>query len=78
MKEEDINRFAALLEKAGYENALALIKGELLPLAEKQGISLLEATSQYADCDEDQDTSWYQLWHAFNSIDAKELAFLKR
>jgi hypothetical protein len=68
----DIENFAGLLEAAGYETeygggALELIKKELIPLAREKKISLLEAAWKYADQDGEQDTSWFQLFHALNS-----------
>ena len=68
--------FAKILEKAGFENALDLIEKELIPLAQKLHVSLLDASWKYADLDEEQDTSWYQLWHALMEIDSRKLAVL--
>ncbi|MDD5430761.1 MAG: hypothetical protein PHP03_00850 [Candidatus Pacebacteria bacterium] len=72
----DIEKFAFALEKAGYEGALALIKEDIVPLAQSKHISLLEAAWEYADQDEEQDTSWFQLFHALQSISSKVLKSL--
>jgi len=71
MNEEDIERFAALLEGAGYSGALDLIKDELVPLARGRGISLWDAAWEYSNQDEEQDTSWFQLFHALQKIGKK-------
>ncbi len=64
----NINKFALYLEKAGYAGALKLIKNELLPLAKKKQISLLDAAWEYANQDEEQDTSPFQLFHALQRV----------
>ncbi|MBU3901051.1 hypothetical protein KJ590_01320 [Patescibacteria group bacterium] len=69
----NIDKFALYLEKAGYEGALKLIEKELLPLAKKKQISLLDAAWEYANQDEEQDTSWFQLFHALQRIGPKIL-----
>ena len=71
MKEIDIEHFANLLEKAGFSGALDLIKENIVPIILAKKISLVEAAYQYADPEEDQDTSWYQLWGALQNIPAK-------
>lgn len=73
MEQKDLDKFAELLERAGYSEALRLIKENLIPIAEKQHISLWDAACTYADCDEEQDTSWYQLFQALLEIDSKSL-----
>jgi hypothetical protein len=64
----NVNRFAFYLEKAGYSGALKLILRELLPLARKKQISLLDAAWEYANQEEEQDTSYFQLFHALQLI----------
>jgi len=68
MEQKDVERFAELLEKAGYTGALELIQDELIPLAQKEHISLFNAARKYANQDEEQDTSWFQLFHALQAI----------
>jgi hypothetical protein len=68
MNKKNIERFAILLEDAGYEGALGLIEDELIPLAMKMGISLWDAAWEYSDQDGEQDTSWFQLFHALQKI----------
>ncbi len=68
MDKEKRERFAILLEEAGYEGALDLIETELVPLATEKGISLWDAAWKYSDQDEEQDTSWYQLFHALLEV----------
>ena len=68
MNRREVEEFAALLERAGYKNALDLIKDELTPLAKENSISLWDAAWEYADQDEEQDTSWFQLFHALQRI----------
>ncbi len=71
MDKEKIERLAMLLEDAGYEGALYLIETKLVPLAIKEGISLWDAAYKYSDQDEEQDTSWFQLFHALQKIDKR-------
>ena len=61
---EAVERFAQLLEEAGYENAIQLVSNELLTTAKKSHISLYQAAVQYSNPDEEQDTSWNQLHKA--------------
>ena len=68
VEKENIYRFAISLENAGYEGALDLIKDELIPLALEKGISLWDAAWEYADQDEERDTSWFQLFHALLKV----------
>ena len=65
---DEIKKFAGLLESAGYERALELIKDELVPLAQQHGLSLYEAARMYANADEEQDTSWFQLAEALRNL----------
>ncbi len=67
-QKESIHRFAISLESAGFEGALDLIKDELIPLALEKDISLWDAAWEYADQDEEQDTSWFQLFHALLDV----------
>jgi hypothetical protein len=69
---KNIERFTMLLENAGYEEALNLIKNELIPLAVENGISLWEAAWKYSNQDEEQDTSSFQLFHALQKISNKQ------
>jgi len=64
----NIDKFALYLEEAGYDGALKLIKEELLPLAKNKQLSLLDAAWEYANQDEEQDTSYFQLFHALQRI----------
>ena len=73
---QGIQKFAALLEKAGYEGALELIMTTLIPLATEQGLSVLEAAWEYANPDEEQDTSFFQLFYALQKISEKQLSSL--
>jgi hypothetical protein len=73
MEQKDLDKFAELLERAGYSGALRLIKENLIPIAEKQHISLLAAAREYADCDEEQDASRYELFEALSEIKCKFL-----
>ena len=59
------------MERAGYEGALDLIKDKLIPLAMERSISLWDAACEYSDPDEEQDTSWFQLFHALQKIGKK-------
>lgn len=59
-----ISKFEQQLEKAGFSGALRFIREELVPLAEKEDLSLIEAALRCANSDEDQDSSCYQLWLA--------------
>lgn len=69
-----IHRFAKLIQDAGYgEGALRLIEEELIPLAKKEGLSLIEAALRYANCDEEQDTSWCQLHDALTRMRKEEV-----
>ena len=68
MEQKDVDRFAELLEDAGYAGACELIQEELIPLAQKKHISLFDAAREYANQDEEQDTSWFQLSHALLKI----------
>jgi len=61
MTQKDIEEFTHLLEANGYSGAMVLVMRDLLPVARKQGISLYATALRYANCDEDQDTSFYQL-----------------
>ena len=68
MNQKDVDRFAELLEEAGFAGAYELIQEELIPLAQKKHISLLEAAQEYANQEEEQDTSWSQFFHALQKI----------
>ncbi|HUD04203.1 MAG TPA: hypothetical protein VMR73_01790 [Candidatus Paceibacterota bacterium] len=77
MNENDIVLFAELLEKSGYKGALSLIREDLITLAKRRHISLFQAASEYANQDEEQDTSWYQLFQALQRVSHKKLEALK-
>lgn len=68
MKNDDVAKFAYLLEKAGFENGQRLIEKELMPIAQEKNIYLYKAAWLYTNQDEEQDTSWYQLFHALQAI----------
>ena len=67
-----VESFATLLERYGYSGALGLVKGELLPLAKSKDITLLAAAWEYADGDEDLDTSWAMLYYTLHGMDLGE------
>lgn len=71
--DKTLKEFAGFLEKAGYKGAIALVKDELVPLAQKRKISLVASAWIYSNPDEEQDTSWYQLFHAMQKIPKKIL-----
>ena len=73
MDRETIQAFADLLEKAGFDGAIELINDNLIPLAKKKHKSLLATAWEYANPEEEQDTSWYQLFHALQEIPEREL-----
>ena len=77
LEKRDVYVFANLLEKAGFEEALALLEDEIHPLAQEQEISLLEAAWKYADAGEEQDTSRYQLFQALQDIPVCKLNELR-
>ena len=68
MSEKTISDFAIRLELAGYSDALKLVTDELVPLARKKNISLLAAAWEYANQEEEQDTSYFQLFHALQKF----------
>lgn len=68
MNQKGVDRFAKLLEEAGFAGAFELIQEELIPLAQEKHISLLEAAQEYANQEEEQDTSWSQFFHALRKI----------
>lgn len=71
--------FAKILEEAEYtEGAYELVATEILPWAKANGTSLYEAAELYANADEEQDTSWYQLHLALLHIPTARLSQLKR
>ena len=76
MNRTDIEAFSNLLELAGYgEGALILVERGLVPLAKQRHISLYDAALEYADQDAEQDTSYFQLFHALQNIpEAQERA----
>jgi hypothetical protein len=76
MVQADIGEFVRLLEANGYSGSMALIMNELLPIARKHHISLLAATKRYANCDEEQDTSFFQLGKALFKIGNDKLSQL--
>jgi hypothetical protein len=70
--EETSRRLAEILERSGYEYALATIQDELIPLAKKNHISIDAAIELYiveegGPAGGEQDTSWYQLHMALCS-----------
>jgi hypothetical protein len=76
MIRNDIEAFARLLEANGFSGATQLIVNDLLPIAKKHEISLLAAAERYANCDEDQDTSFFQLGRILLKIGDEELGRL--
>lgn len=73
MNDDLISEFACLLEEAGYEDALTLVQNDLVSLARCNDITLVEAAWEYSDQDEEQDTSWQQLFCAMQKIDPSRL-----
>jgi hypothetical protein len=73
MTDRDVKGFIHLLKYVGIDYAEALVNEALLPLARSKHISLLDAAWDFADQDDEQDTSTYQLFHALQSIDQKYL-----
>ena len=73
-------RNSRYLEKAGFGSdghggktpglidALGLIEKALLPLAKEKQISLLDAAWEWANQDEEQETSSFQLFHALQVL----------
>jgi len=76
MTQQNVERFAALLEEKGYQGAMKLIMEDLIPMARKHKISLHAAAKKYADCDQEENTSWYRLGIALNKIKKGELSEL--
>jgi len=70
--EEIVDEFIALLEAHGYEDAEGLVE-TLADTARETGITLLEAARNHANQDEEQDTSWFQLSRALNSVPPSDL-----
>ncbi len=68
MNVENIGQFCLLLERNGYDGAFRLVHEDLIPIARRHGLSLLEAAKRYANCDEDQDTSFFQLGETLRRI----------
>jgi len=66
--EQAITDLASRLEKAGYSDALDLVKTELVPMARKKNISLIDAAWEYANPEEEQDTSYFQLFEALQNL----------
>ena len=75
--ENDIWKFVDLLERNGFSGAEDLMRDELIPIAKKHGISLYDAARRYADADQDQDTSFYQLAEALCKIRKKKILQLQ-
>ncbi|MDE1967147.1 MAG: hypothetical protein KGI45_03700 [Patescibacteria group bacterium] len=74
MNENIIDDFAVLLEEHTLSSAKSLIVEDLVPIAKKHGITLLAAAKRYANCDADQDTSFYLLGQILNAIPSIALA----
>ena len=68
ISEKAIEDFADRLEHAGYSDALKLVNNDLVPLAREKNMSLIDAAWEYANPDEEQDTSYFQLFHALQEI----------
>jgi uncharacterized tellurite resistance protein B-like protein len=68
ISEQAIVDLADRLESAGYQGALELIREDLVPLAREKNISLIDAAWEYANPDEEQDTSYFQLFHALQKL----------
>ncbi|MBX4188072.1 MAG: hypothetical protein KW793_02975 [Candidatus Doudnabacteria bacterium] len=72
-----MDQLAKLLEEYGYKNARDLVHLELVPIARSRKISLVDAAWEYANQDEEQDTSYYQLFHVLQSIPLERLIALR-
>jgi hypothetical protein len=59
-----VQEFADALEATGYERALELVLDDIVPIAKQKGLTLINAAFEYADGDEELDTSWGQLYYA--------------
>lgn len=76
--EKTCRHLAEILERSGYENALELINDELVPLAREKHISIDDAIAMYENGDEDQDTSWQQLWLAMREMSSEDVALYEK
>jgi len=50
-----------------------ILDKEIFPLAKEKGITLLDAAWEYANGDEEMDTSWAQLYYVMQDIPTEEL-----
>jgi len=76
----EVEIFATLLENAGLKqkspgdkSAIAIVHDELLPKAQEEHLSLLQAARACADPAEEQCTLAYQLFHALQQIRPTDL-----
>ena len=70
---KELEEFARVLETRGFTGAIDLVVDDLLPIAQEQGISILAAANRYANCDEEQDTSFYILSQVLLKVGRSEL-----
>lgn len=83
--EEKIIRLAKLLEDNGYERAEDLIRTEIIPITIAENCSILDALDLYCDTgndgsigfEQEQDSSYYQLYLALTKIEKTDLDFLR-
>jgi hypothetical protein len=68
-----VQEFADALEATGYERALELVLDDIVPIAKQKGLTLINAAFEYADGDEELDTSWGQLYYAMQDNFPKDL-----
>jgi hypothetical protein len=76
IERKEIAYLTKLIIEAGYgkeegdlsARVFAMLEREVAPIAEAQGISLIDAAFCVADQDEEQDTSSFQLWEALHAI----------
>ncbi len=73
---EDVVILIRLLKAGGLEHAQEVVWDELVPLAKESHISIYQAVRNHADDDEEQDTSWYQMWLALTKISREEIESL--
>ena len=66
--EESVDQLGFLLQINDFDGGLEFVRKEILPTARKKRIPLWVAAENYADQDADQDTSYFQLFHALQRI----------
>ena len=79
MEKKDIEGFAKLLEDVGFENASEFLKNVLIPKAEAEDISLINAAFKYSweGLDTEKDNTHDLLKIAMSQINKTELGKLE-